>query len=46
MFQYLNEDKKLKLIQYNKNIQNKLGINIINYRIFSGRYITYEQIEN
>jgi len=42
MFQYLNEDKKLKLIHYNKNIQNKLGINIINYRIFSGRYITYE----
>ena len=42
MFQYLNEDKKLKLIQYNKNIQNKLGINVINYRIFSGKYITYE----
>ena len=39
---FLNEKRKLQLIKYNKNFQNKMGINIINYRTLSGRYIIYE----
>ena len=38
----INEKKKLELIKYNKIFQNMLNINIINYRIFSGKYIIYE----
>ena len=32
----------MKLVKYNKDIQNKICIDIINYKIFSGRYIIYE----
>ena len=39
---HLNDKRKLQLIKYNKSFQNKLDINIINYRILSGRYIIYE----
>ena len=35
---YIEEGKKLELIMYNKNIQNKLEIGIINYQFFSGKY--------
>ena len=39
IFSYISEDKKLELIKYNKNIQNKLYINIICYKVYSGKYI-------
>ena len=42
IFSYLNEETKLKIAKYNKNLQKKLGINIINYKLFSGRYIVFE----
>ena len=42
MFQHIYEGVKLKLLKYNKNIQNIIDINVINYRIFSGRYTVYE----
>ena len=42
IFQYLNEVKKLELIKYNKKIQNKIGISLINYILFSERNILYE----
>ena len=42
LFSYLDEERKLKLIKYNKKIQNEIGINIINYKMFKGRYIIYE----
>ena len=42
VFSNINEDRKLKIIQYNKRLQNLLKINIMNYRIFSGKYIVYE----
>ena len=45
IFSYLDERKKLELIKYNKNFQNKLDINIITYRLYSGRYIIYETKE-
>ena len=35
---YIKEGKKLELIMYNKNIQNKLDIGLINYKFFSGKY--------
>ena len=42
LFSYLNEKRKLKIINYNKSLQNLLDINIINYKIFSGKYIEYD----
>ena len=42
LFSFINDKIKLKLIRYNKNLQNNLSINIINYQILSGRYIIYE----
>ena len=43
LFSYLNEEIKLKIIKYNKNLQNLLGINLFNYKIFSKRIIIYEE---
>ena len=37
-----NEKIKLKLVKYNKNLQNKLDIGLLNYKYLSGRYIIYE----
>ena len=34
VFSYINEEIKLKLIKYNKNIQNKINIKLINYKLF------------
>ena len=42
LFSYINEKTKLKIIKYNKKIQNKIDIKLINYRMFSERYIIYE----
>ena len=42
MFTFIEEKPKLKLVKYNKSIQKYMDINIINYKIFSGRYIIYE----
>ena len=35
---FLSRNEKLNLIAYNKNLQNKLGINIEYYKQISGRY--------
>ena len=42
IFTYLDEEIKLKLIKYNKNIQSKINISILNYKYFNGNYIIYE----
>ena len=39
---YIYEGKKLDIIRYNKNLQKKLDINIINYKVYSKRYIIYD----
>ena len=39
-FGFIEDERKLKLINYNKCLQKKLDINIINYMIFS-RNILY-----
>ena len=41
VFSNLNE-KKLKLIKYSKNLQNKLNVKFINYILYTGKYIIYE----
>ena len=40
---YTKENKKLELFKYNKEFKVKLGINIINYRELSGKYIITEK---
>ena len=42
IFSNIIEKRQLQLIQYNKHLQKILKINILNYRIFSGKYIEYE----
>ena len=42
LFSHIYEKGKLKIAKYNKSLQNRLNINIFNYKIFSGRYIIYE----
>ena len=44
-FSLLDEGIKLKLFKYNKNMQRYCDINLINYKIYSGRYIIYETNE-
>ena len=41
-FCHINEKIKLSILKYNKYLQKFLDINLINYRIFSGKYIVYE----
>ena len=42
IFSYMDEKVKLKAIRYNKKLQKKNDISLINYKIFSFRYIIYE----
>ena len=42
IFSFINEESKLKIVKHNKNLQHKIDINIINYELFSKRYIEYE----
>ena len=43
IFDYIIEGKKLELIKYNKSFQNILSISLYNYKLFSQRYIIYEE---
>ena len=42
IFSHLNEKIKLKVIKYNKKLQEKIDIKLINYKFYSGKYIVYE----
>ena len=42
IFSYLDEKIKLDTIKHNKTLQNSLDIKLINYKVYSGRYIIYE----
>ena len=42
LFLCICDKQKIKLIKYNKTLQNDLNININNYKHFAGRYIIYE----
>ena len=39
---FLDEARKLDLIKYNKSLQNKLNITLLNYKLFSGKYFKDE----
>ena len=43
IFSFLPTAKKLKIIKYNKKMQNLLEINIVDFMSFSGKYIVYEE---
>ena len=43
IFSFIDEKQKLKLIKYNKSLQANMNINLINYKLFTGKYIIYEQ---
>ena len=42
LYSNINDRRKLKIIKYNKSLQNKIGINLLNYEFFSNRVIIYE----
>ena len=42
IFSFVDEERKLKMLKYNKALQNKIGINLLNYQMFKGNYIIYE----
>ena len=42
IFSFVHEGSKLAIANYNKNLQNKLGLKLLNYKIFAGRYIIYD----
>ena len=42
IFMHLNDYQQLKLIKYNKYLQNKLNIDLYNYKIFKGTYLEYD----
>ena len=42
LFNLMEEGQKLKLVKYNKSLQNNLNIYLLNYKYFSKRYIIYE----
>ena len=43
LFSYVSERTKLDLIMYNKNLQKKLDINLINYKFLSEKYLVLEE---
>ena len=43
LFCHLKEKIKLKLIKYNKILQNEMNINLINYKFYSKRYTIVEK---
>ena len=45
IFSFLDEEAKLKIVRYNKNLQKLLDIEVINYFIFTKKYIIKEANE-
>ena len=45
IFSFIDDGTKLNLIKYNKKLQKIIDINILNYKLFSGKYIKYETKE-
>ena len=43
IFSYVEEKTKLDILKYNKNHQRKINISLINYKLFNGHYIIYEE---
>ena len=43
LFTFVDEKTKLDIIKYNKNMQNIMDIDLINYKFYSKKYIMYEE---
>ena len=43
IFKSIDEKSKLNIVKYNSKLQNKIDINLNNYKFFSRRYIVYEK---
>ena len=43
LFTFVDEKTKLDIIKYNKNMQNIMDINLINYKFYSKKYIILEE---
>ena len=41
IFKNVNEKRKLKIIKDNKNLQNMININILNYELYSKKTIKF-----
>ena len=42
LFSFINEKRKLILLKYDKSLQKKLELTLLNYEIFSSKYILYD----
>ena len=42
IFSFVNEGKKLGIVRHNKNLQKNIDISLVNYQLFSGKYLVYE----
>ena len=40
---YISEKRRMDIIKYNKGLQNQLKLTIFEYKLFSGKYIIYEE---
>ena len=43
IFSFIDDKKKLKIVQYNKNFQKRMNINIMNYRQMSAKFFIGER---
>ena len=43
LFHHLNIKRKFGIIKYNKSLQNLLNTKLIEYKIFSGKYIIFDK---
>ena len=43
IFSFIDDKRILELVKYNKILQKNININIIDYKLFSGKYIIYEE---
>ena len=43
IFSFLHEKGKLEFFKYNKEFRAKIHINLLNYKLYSNKYIIYEE---
>ena len=43
IFSFMDEKTKLDILKYNKIYQRKINISLINYKLFKGCYIIYDE---
>ena len=42
LFSHIYDKEKLEIIKYNKNLQKSTNISLLNYKVWSKRYIIFE----